>query len=421
MACAVEEDFSKFDSCALSACASEASCSAADWDGEACSKPCAPSRSHFSMSACSSSCGPAFPGPALKATICWADYEDDRTTNASPRSTRSLCDEAAEDEPADNEQSTRHARVDWADMVDSEDEDEAWPSVDGDAEPATSVGQPDNGEGGEMPAAAEPSVEEKEVAEPRPARSSRASRRARARAATAPAAAQPREEAVASEKIRRGLRDDAREADGCADRQAPAGKRSQPSRTQPKADKDAWSGHTDERKGAAKGASKGAGKNGGKGSSRALGKGFGKASGKGASKGASESAGKGGGKGAGSEKYQCQIYLGIEEDSKFRVVRRLIGSGGENMKNINRETGAKLRLRGKGSKFLEGDEQEEANCELMLCISAQEKPGYDAAKATACDLIEGIHRSYRAFCHKAGKHCPVLELDVHEGYRQGSR
>lgn len=415
MACAVEEDFSNFESCARSACASEASCSAADWEGDACSKPCAPSRSsweaHFSMTACSSFCGPAFPGPAFASKISWADYvEDDRSTLAGDEETRSFCDEEAEDDLADNDQSTRHARVDWADLVDSEGENEAWPSVDAEGELATSAGPParwadlesseQSSEGCAPPAAPEPPAEEKEAPEPRPARSSRSSRRARARAATAPAPAPAREG-----------------GEEAAGGQAASGKRSHSSWTQAKVDKDAWAGHGDERRGAGKGASKG--KGAGKGASRGTSKG-GKGGGKAAGKGAAAGTGKGGGKGA-SEKYQCQLLLGIEEDSKFRVVRRLIGSGGENMKNINRETGAKLRLRGRGSKFLEGEEQEEAPCELMLCISAQERAGYEAAKATASELIEGIHRSYRAFCHKAGKPCPELEFDIHEGYRAGSR
>merc|ERR1719253_1786147 len=95
-----------------------------------------------------------------------------------------------------------------------------------------------------------------------------------------------------------------------------------------------------------KGNQKGHGKAAGKGWNTAEG---GKKSGKGAAKGAGKGAGKGG-----AEKFQCQFVIGIEEDSKFRVVRRLIGSGGEHMKAIFEQTSAKLRLRGRGSKFMEG-------------------------------------------------------------------
>jgi len=151
---------------------------------------------------------------------------------------------------------------------------------------------------------------------------------------------------------------------------------------------------------------------------------------KGASKGVGKAGkqfvSKGGGKGgkggkAVSAKFQCQIVIGIEEDNKFRVVRRLLGSGGENMKNINQQTNAKLRLRGQGSKFLEGDEQKESTDDLMLCISVEDKYGFETAKTMVSELIEGIHHSYSAFCHKSGKACPDLRVQIHEGYREGSR
>jgi len=170
-------------------------------------------------------------------------------------------------------------------------------------------------------------------------------------------------------------------------------------------------------KGASKGVGKGDGKSAGKGVVQNAGKGKGK--GKGASKFSGKGASKGSGKG--NEKFQCQIIVGIEEDSKFRVVRRLIGSAGANMKDINERSGAKLRLRGRGSKFLEGDEQKESTDDLMLCLSTQDKEGYETAIRMASELLEGIHRSYRAFCAKVGKECPHLALQLHEGYRFGSR
>merc|ERR1719321_2277404 len=67
--------------------------------GKDSSEPCAPSTSSWEVATCSSACGarPSMgmtdPGPAV-SKITWADFEDDRTTEASsPRSTQSLCDE----------------------------------------------------------------------------------------------------------------------------------------------------------------------------------------------------------------------------------------------------------------------------------------------------------------------------------------
>jgi hypothetical protein len=126
-------------------------------------------------------------------------------------------------------------------------------------------------------------------------------------------------------------------------------------------------------------------------------------------------------KGAASEKFQCQFFLGIEEDSRFRVARRVLGEGGENMKRIAAESGAKLRLRGRGSKFLEGPEKKESEDDLMLCVSCQDAAGFEIAKRAVSDLIEGIHQDYQTFCWKAGRACPPLELKINDGYRAGSR
>jgi hypothetical protein len=121
------------------------------------------------------------------------------------------------------------------------------------------------------------------------------------------------------------------------------------------------------------------------------------------------------------DKPQCQILAGIEEDPKFSVVRRILGTRGENMKKIANESGAKLRLRGRGSKFLEGPEQLESTDDLMLCISALDKEGYEKAKSAASDLIQGIHQHYQDYCKNRRITCPQLRIDIHEGYRSGSR
>lgn len=143
--------------------------------------------------------------------------------------------------------------------------------------------------------------------------------------------------------------------------------------------------------------------------------------GKGRSKGSASNSGpKGHGKGA-SEKFQCQFTIGIEEDSKFRVVKRIIGQGGEHMKHIAQKTDAKLRLRGRGSKFLEGYEQKESTDGLMLCVSCQDKTSFENAKKFVSQLLEGIYESHRLFCSEAGQNPQSISIQLHEGYREGSR
>merc|ERR1719265_378992 len=119
-----------------------------------------------------------------------------------------------------------------------------------------------------------------------------------------------------------------------------------------------------------------------------------------------------------AKKLQCQFTIGIEEDSKFRVVRRILGSQGQNMRTIFNETGAKLRLRGRGSKFLEGPEEKESLDDLMLCISSQDEEGYETCLQMVQKLLKRIYREYEIFCTKAGQTVPRLEIQLHEGHRE---
>merc|ERR1712054_317550 len=70
-------------------------------------------------------------------------------------------------------------------------------------------------------------------------------------------------------------------------------------------------------------------------------------------------------------KLLCRYNVCIEQDRAFNVVRKLLGDRGSHMKSIAESTGAKLRIRGCGSGYLEGPEKKEASDEpLMVCISA---------------------------------------------------
>jgi len=152
---------------------------------------------------------------------------------------------------------------------------------------------------------------------------------------------------------------------------------------------------------------------------RSTAKGVGKGTGK--PRGWAGNAGsKGRGKGA-DGKLQCQFVIGIEEESKFRIVKRILGQGGEHMKSIAQKTDTKLRLRGQGSKFLEGWQNKESNDDLMLCLSNQDRVGFEKAKELVSDLLKGIYHSYSSFCIKAGKTTPALSIQLHDGYREGSR
>lgn len=110
----------------------------------------------------------------------------------------------------------------------------------------------------------------------------------------------------------------------------------------------------------------------------------------------------------GVRKYTCRFLIGIENDKDFQVVRRIIGAKGSNMKQIFKQTEAKLRLRGKGSGYFEGAGHKESAEPLQLCVSCTCEEGYKLAVASAEALIEQIYEEYRVFCREKGEPEPDL-------------
>eukprot|EP00928_Gymnodinium_smaydae_P037355 TRINITY_DN2594_c0_g1_i3.p1 TRINITY_DN2594_c0_g1~~TRINITY_DN2594_c0_g1_i3.p1 ORF type:complete len:665 (+),score=120.96 TRINITY_DN2594_c0_g1_i3:211-1995(+) len=111
-----------------------------------------------------------------------------------------------------------------------------------------------------------------------------------------------------------------------------------------------------------------------------------------------------------SSKFLCRFEVGLEEDSTFQVCRRLIGPGGANMKHIVSKAGdgTKIRIRGRGSKYLEGPEKKEATDPLMVCISATSKENGEVASSLVESLLETVHEDYEFFCKSRGMRVPEL-------------
>jgi hypothetical protein len=122
-----------------------------------------------------------------------------------------------------------------------------------------------------------------------------------------------------------------------------------------------------------------------------------------------------------SKKPQCQFIIGIEEDPQFRVGRRLLGPYGQNMKDIADKTGCRLRLRGRGSRFFEGPQQQESPDPLMLCVSSPCEDSHKEAVGMVEALLYPIYAEYPEFCQKNGWPVPDLRIRRNEGRRKGSR
>jgi len=112
-------------------------------------------------------------------------------------------------------------------------------------------------------------------------------------------------------------------------------------------------------------------------------------------------------------KYTCRYRIGIENDDDFGVMKKLIGPKGQNMKTIAMRTGAKLRVRGRGSGFLEhggAGSKREADEPLMLCISCPHPQGFADSKARVEQLLRQVQHEYIQYCKDKNLEVPDLRV-----------
>merc|ERR1711865_1294118 len=83
-------------------------------------------------------------------------------------------------------------------------------------------------------------------------------------------------------------------------------------------------------------------------------------------------------------------------DRSFRVVQRLLGPTGENLKHITEESrGAKVWICGRGSRRIE--EKCDSNGPLTICISADSQSSLQLASELAHDLVRSTHEDYARY------------------------
>jgi len=97
------------------------------------------------------------------------------------------------------------------------------------------------------------------------------------------------------------------------------------------------------------------------------------------------------------------IHINMEAPT-FNPVGFLIGKGGCNMKRIVQNTGAHLRVRGKGSGYLEGKGLHEAQTPLMIAVtgSAADPPSFKLAVSMTLEQLSLVEARFTDFCRKQG-------------------
>jgi hypothetical protein len=117
-------------------------------------------------------------------------------------------------------------------------------------------------------------------------------------------------------------------------------------------------------------------------------------------------------------KYTCRFEIGVENEREFHVARRIIGQKGANMKRIVMSTengdSAKLRLRGKGSGFMEGPLKQESNEPLHLCISCKDYNTYRSVVEQVTKLLEDVYKEYADYCRASSIDRPIPRVTMRE-------
>ncbi|CAE7438253.1 KHDC4 [Symbiodinium sp. CCMP2592] len=120
-------------------------------------------------------------------------------------------------------------------------------------------------------------------------------------------------------------------------------------------------------------------------------------------------------------KYICTFRVGLEDDDEFCLVKRLLGKAGCNMRRIADECNAKVRLRGRGSGYLEGSTGLEADMALYLHVSCVTFAEYAAAVKKVASLLQDLHQHYRRYCFSKGMQPPAVQWTVEEVRRDDLR
>lgn len=111
-----------------------------------------------------------------------------------------------------------------------------------------------------------------------------------------------------------------------------------------------------------------------------------------------------------ASKLTARFFILAEKVEGFDLAKKIIGVGGKNMKAILKACerafpgkqqggGTKLRLRGRGSNYLEGPLKRECDEQLHLCVSATKEEAFNQVCRAVEALIAGVAKQYASHCH----------------------
>lgn len=105
---------------------------------------------------------------------------------------------------------------------------------------------------------------------------------------------------------------------------------------------------------------------------------------------------------AGSARQCCSFVFNLSYSRivDFRLVRRLIGKEGTNMKLIAAACGGKVRIRGRGSGHREEPHGREADLPLQVALSCPDEEGFLLGRQMLQRLLQGVGGDFELHCAK---------------------
>eukprot|EP00439_Symbiodinium_sp_Y106_P054159 s3879_g7.t1 len=116
-----------------------------------------------------------------------------------------------------------------------------------------------------------------------------------------------------------------------------------------------------------------------------------------------------------SSRYWCSFHL-LQAYAQFSVVPAMIGKRGVNTRTIFDKTGAKIRVRGRGSGHMESQTGKEAPAGLMVTVSSHRSDwnGFVEAVKLTGELIDRVqNQMYEKMGRSLGELC--FEVALHDG------